>query len=62
MSTIPSSGDFSKRKGQMSEELEEMVSGIVLLSIPNEPVWRYYIEGQDVYSLGERTSPVRDCG
>ena len=53
MSVIPSSGDFSERKGQVSEELEEMVNGIVLLGIPNEPVWKYYIEGQDVYSLGE---------
>jgi len=61
MSVIPSSGDSSKRKGQVSEELEEMVDGIVLLGIPNEPVWKYYIEGQDVYSLGERISLVRDC-
>ena len=62
MSVIPSSGDSSKRKGQVSEELEEMVDGIVLLGIPNEPVWKYYIEGQDVYSLGERVPSVRDCG
>lgn len=61
MSTIPSSGDSSKLKGQMSEELEEMVDGIVLLSIPNEPVWRYYIEGQDIYLLGECIPLVPDC-
>ena len=62
MSVVPSSGGFSKQKGQMSEELEEMVNGIVLLNIPNEPVWRYYLEGQDVYSLGKRTLSVRDGG
>jgi hypothetical protein len=62
MSSIPSSGELSKRKGQVSEELEEMVNGIILLGIPNEPVWRYYIEGQDIYSLGKRVSSFRDCG
>ena len=62
MSTIPSSGEVSKRKGQVSEELEEMVNGIILLGIPNEPAWRYYIEGQDVYSLGKDLSSVDDCG
>jgi len=62
MSAIPSSGEASKRKTQVSEELEEMVNGIILLGIPNEPVWKYYIEGQDVYSLGKRTPSVRDCG
>lgn len=62
MSAIPSSGDSSKRKGQVSEELEEMVNGIILLNIPNEPVWRYYIEGQDIYSLGKHIPSVRDCG
>jgi len=61
MSVIPSSGDSSKHKGQVSEELEEMVDGIVLLGIPNEPVWKYYIEGQDVYSLGKHVSSVCDC-
>lgn len=61
MSTIPSSGDVSERKAQVSEELEEMMNGIILLGISNEPVWRYYIEGQDVYSLGKRVSSSRDC-
>jgi len=61
MSAIPSSGEVSKRKAQMSEELEEMVNGITLLGIPNEPVWRYYIEGQDIYSLGKRVFSARGC-
>ena len=60
MSTIPSSGEVSERKAQVSEELEEMVGGIILLGIPNEPVWRYYIEGQDIYSLGKRVSPAHN--
>lgn len=62
MSVIPSSGEVSERKAQVSEELEEMVSGIILLGIPNEPVWRYHIEGQDAYSLGKFISSSRDCG
>jgi len=62
MSVIPSSGEVSERKAQVSEELEEMVSGIILLGIPNEPVWKYYIEGQDAYSLGKFVSSSRDCG
>jgi hypothetical protein len=62
MSTIPSSGAVSERKTQVSEELEEMVNGIVLLGIPNEPVWKYYIEGQDAYSLGECISSSCGCG
>jgi hypothetical protein len=37
----------------VSEELEEMVNGIILLGISNEAVWTYHIEGQDVYSLGK---------
>jgi len=60
MSAIPSSGGVSERKAQVSEELEEMVNGIVLLGIPNESVWRYYIEGQDIYSLGKRICSPRD--
>jgi hypothetical protein len=62
MSTIPSSGAVSERKTQVSEELEEMVNGIVLLGIPNEPVWKYYIEGQDAYSLGKCISSSCGCG
>lgn len=56
MSTIPPSGEDSERKTQVSEELEEMVNGIVLLGIANEAVWIYYIEGLDVYSLGNLIS------
>ena len=62
MSVIPSSGDSSKRKCQVSQELEEMVDGIVLLVIPNEPVWRYYIEGQDIYSLSKHIPTDHDYG
>lgn len=58
MSAMPS----SKRKSQVSEELEEMMNGVVLLGIPNEAVWKYYIEGQDVYSLGEIASLIFDTG
>lgn len=64
MSAMPSSGQISERKAQVSEELEEMVNGIILLGISNEPVWRYYIEGRDVYSLGKsrRVLSSRDYG
>ena len=62
MSVIPSSGEVSERKTQVSEELEEMINGIILLGIPNESVWRYYIEGQDVYSLGKCILSSCDCG
>ena len=61
MSVIPSSGEISGRKAQVSEELEEMVNGIVLLGIPNEPAWRHHIEGQDVYSLGKCVLSPCDC-
>ena len=60
MSVIPSSGEVSGHKAQVSEELEEMVGGIVLLGIPNESVWRYYIEGQDNYSLGKHVCSPHD--
>lgn len=53
MSAIPSSSQVSERRSKVSEELEEMVNGIILLGIQNEGVWRYYLEGQDVYSLGK---------
>lgn len=59
MSAIPSSG---QGRAQVSEELEEMVNGIVLLGIQNEDVWRYYLEGQDVYSLGEPLSFIYHHG
>ena len=58
MSAIPSSGRVSERKSQVSEELEEMMNGIILLGIQNETVWRYYLEGQDVYSLGKSTPSI----
>ena len=62
MSAMPSSGQVSERKAQVSEELEEMVNGIILLGISNEPVWRYYIEGRDVYSLGKSVPSSHDYG
>ena len=62
MSAIPSSGKVSERKSQVSEELDEMVNGIILLGIQNEDVWRYYLEGQDVYSLGKLIPFIRDSG
>ena len=62
MSAIPSSDEVSERRARVSEELEEMVNGIILLGILNEPVWRYYIEGQDAYSLGRCILSFRDCG
>ena len=58
MSATPS----SERQSQVSEELEEMVNGIILLGISNEAVWTYYIEGQDVYSLGKFAPLPSDSG
>lgn len=57
MSVLP-----SESKSQVSEELEEMMNGIILLGIQNEAVWRYYIEGQDVYSLGKLIPFICDPG
>jgi superkiller protein 3 len=39
-------------KKQLSEEVQDMISGIVLLNIPNELAWNLYIEGTNAASIG----------
>jgi hypothetical protein len=40
-------------KAKLADEVDDIVSGIVLLRIPNESAWTFYLEGQDCQSLGE---------
>lgn len=47
----------SKEREVLSAEVMEMISGIVLLNIPNEQAWRTYLDTRDVLHMGTRRDP-----
>ncbi|KAI0700930.1 TPR-like protein [Cytidiella melzeri] len=49
---LRSKDDISLKK-KLSEEVQDLVSGIVLLNIPNELAWNLHIEGTDAASIEE---------
>ncbi len=49
---LTSSDDMST-KLKLSQEVQELISGIVLLNIPNELAWNLHIQGIDASSIGE---------
>lgn len=49
---LPVTGEFAQAKQNVAQELDELVNGIVLLGIPDESAWTFYLEGQDWYSTG----------
>ncbi|EMD32118.1 hypothetical protein CERSUDRAFT_119089 [Gelatoporia subvermispora B] len=48
---LPSTGEGAAQKVQIAAELEELVNGIVLLSIRDELAWSIYIENKDVAEM-----------
>ena len=49
--SLSPSGDSAQTKVKLADELDELVDGIILLRIPNESVWTFYLEGQDCQSI-----------
>ncbi|KAI0027005.1 TPR-like protein [Vararia minispora EC-137] len=56
--SLPSSGELSDRKMQLAKEVQELVDGIVLLSIPDELAWTIFIENKDAESIDDYDIPV----
>jgi superkiller protein 3 len=50
--TLPSTPEFADQKAVLSQEVQDLVSGIVLLRIPNELAWTLYIESKDAKTIG----------
>jgi superkiller protein 3 len=52
---LPSSGKLSSTKAQIASEVEGLVSGAVLLGIPDELAWTIFIDGKNTDSIGQYT-------
>lgn len=52
LNALPSTGEFSAQKSQVAADVRELVDGIVLLEIPDEAAWLFYLEGKDAASIG----------
>ncbi|KAF5372987.1 hypothetical protein D9758_001789 [Tetrapyrgos nigripes] len=48
LSSLPATEESSSLKSKIGQEVTELVSGIVLLKIPNELAWTLFIESKDV--------------
>lgn len=49
---LPNSPEFADQKNKLAHEVQDLVSGIVLLKIPNELAWSLYIESKDAKTIG----------
>lgn len=49
---LPRTPETEAQKSELSQEVQEMVNGIVLLEIPNELAWTLYLEGKDAATIG----------
>lgn len=52
LEALPVVGDKSSLKKELLSEVQDLCNGMVLLGIPNELAWIFYIESMDVYSIG----------
>ncbi|EKM54043.1 uncharacterized protein PHACADRAFT_145635 [Phanerochaete carnosa HHB-10118-sp] len=48
---LPASETFAAQKAKLASEVQELISGIVLLQIPNELAWTLFIESKDAKTL-----------
>ena len=50
---LPSIGEYSAQKAELSAEVQDLVAGIVLLEIPNELAWSLYLESKNAKTIGQ---------
>lgn len=55
---LPSSAEYMDQKKSLTDEVQEMVNGIVLLGISNELAWNLFIEGKNAETIGETVLPI----
>lgn len=53
---LPDTKEFSVQKKKISAEVQDLVSGIVLIQIPNELAWTLFIEAKNAVSVGQYKS------
>ena len=49
---LPSTTEFVAQKRRIGSELHDLISGMVLLEIPDELAWLIFIEGKDAPTIG----------
>lgn len=42
----------SPEKVGLGKELDELVSGVVIIGVPDEPSWSIFLEGKDTDTIG----------
>jgi superkiller protein 3 len=50
---LPAIGDHSDHKTRLAKEVQELVDGMVLLSIPDELAWLVFLENKNAESIGQ---------
>jgi len=53
LAALPTTGDQVKLKKTLAVEVQELVSGMVLLQIPDELAWLLFIDGKDCETIGK---------
>ncbi|KAJ4468236.1 TPR-like protein [Lentinula aciculospora] len=51
MISLPASGETMKKKEEVIKEIEGLISGAVLLHIPDELAWRLFLESRNVENI-----------
>lgn len=50
---LPLSGKLAPVKTQIAAEIEQLVHGAIVLGIPDEIAWTFFIEGKNSDSIGK---------
>ncbi|KAK7466875.1 Superkiller protein 3 [Stygiomarasmius scandens] len=50
---LPTTADAATMKNKIREEITDLISGAVLLKLPDELAWTLFIEGKDVETISE---------
>ena len=50
---LPATPQFAEQKTKLAQEVQDLVSGMVLLKIQNELAWSLYIESKDAKTIRE---------
>lgn len=56
---IPATSEKAELKENLASEVQEMVNGMVLLSIPDELAWTIFIDWKDSETIGENLDECR---
>jgi len=53
LTALPTTGNQAKLKKMLAAEVQELISGMVLLQIPDELAWLLFIDGRDCETIGK---------